>query len=357
MRHLSVFLRTGLLAAALLVSALPSLASAQEKKSFDIAWSIYVGWMPFSYMDEKGIIDKWADRYGIEINLVQVNDYIQGINLYNAGKFDGVTATNMDTLTIPAAANHDTTALIVNDYSNGNDAIVMKNGDSVEDLAGKRINLLKFSVSHYTLARALEINGMSLRDVTTVNTKPADIAGVFKQPNVKAVTLWNPQLQTVMKNPKANEVFESSQIPGEILDMLIVDTQTLKNNPALGKALVGAWYETMAIMYGDDQKAKDARSLMADAAGTDLEGYEAQLADTYMFTTPQEWVDYATDKRLKESMTFVRDFTSSQGLLGGAPPESIGIKFPQGATLGDEDNIVFRFNTKFVEQAAQGELK
>jgi NitT/TauT family transport system substrate-binding protein len=307
-------------------------------------------------MDEKGIIDKWADRYDIEINLTQVNDYIQGINLYNAGKFDGVTATNMDTLTIPAAARTDTTALIITDYSDGNDAVVMKNGDSVKDLAGQRVNLLQFSVSHYTLARALQMNDMSLRDVTTVNTKPADIAGVFEQPAVKAVTLWNPQLQTVMKHPEATEVFDSSQIPGEILDMLIVNTETLEDNPELGKALVGAWYETMGIMYGDDAKAEKARSLMADAAGTDLEGYEGQLADTFMFTEPQDLVDFATDKRLQKTMTFVRDFTADQGLLGGAPPESIGIQFPDGATLGDADNIVFRFNTEYIEQAANGEL-
>ena len=49
------------------------------------------------------IIDKWASKYGIKINVVQLNDYIESINQYTAGQFDGCTMTNMDALTIPAA--------------------------------------------------------------------------------------------------------------------------------------------------------------------------------------------------------------------------------------------------------------
>jgi len=58
-----------------------------------------------------------------------MNDYVESINQYSAGQFDGVTATNMDALSIPAAGGVDTTALIVGDYSNGNDGLVMKGTD------------------------------------------------------------------------------------------------------------------------------------------------------------------------------------------------------------------------------------
>jgi NitT/TauT family transport system substrate-binding protein len=36
------------------------------------------------------------------VEIVQINDYIESINQYTAGAFDGVTATNMDTLSIPS---------------------------------------------------------------------------------------------------------------------------------------------------------------------------------------------------------------------------------------------------------------
>ena len=78
--------------------------SAQEKTDFRVAWSIYVGWMPWGYLETSGIMDKWAAKYGIDVEIVQINDYIESINQFTAGAFDGVTATNMDTLSIPSGS-------------------------------------------------------------------------------------------------------------------------------------------------------------------------------------------------------------------------------------------------------------
>lgn len=92
---------------------------------------------------------KWADKYGIDIQFVQVNDYIESVNQYTAGGFDGCAMTNMDALTIPAVGGVDSTALIVGDYSNGNDGILIKGTNSLATLKGKPINLVQLSVSHY----------------------------------------------------------------------------------------------------------------------------------------------------------------------------------------------------------------
>ena len=57
--------------------------------------------MPWPYAAESGIVKKWADKYGITIKVQQINDYVESINQYTAGKFDGVTVTNMDALDDP----------------------------------------------------------------------------------------------------------------------------------------------------------------------------------------------------------------------------------------------------------------
>ena len=144
------------LAAAALAAALSVNAHAEKKDQFSVCWTIYAGWMPWGYASSSGIIDKWADKYGIEIDVVQLNDYVESINQYTAGEFDGCGMTNMDALTIPAAGGVDSTALIVGDYSNGNDGLVIKGeGKTLADLKGRPINLVELSVSHYFLARAL----------------------------------------------------------------------------------------------------------------------------------------------------------------------------------------------------------
>ncbi len=40
----------------------------------------------------------------IEIELTQINDYVESINQYTAGKYDACVMTNMDMLTIPSLA-------------------------------------------------------------------------------------------------------------------------------------------------------------------------------------------------------------------------------------------------------------
>lgn len=116
-------LRSLILSLALLASV-PSFAAV--KKEFNVCWTIYAGWMPWGTISNEKIIDKWASKYGIKINIVQLNDYIESINQYTAGQFDGCTMTNMDALTIPAAGGVDTTALITGSYSDGNDGVVLK---------------------------------------------------------------------------------------------------------------------------------------------------------------------------------------------------------------------------------------
>ena len=71
-------------------------AHADSKASFKIAWSIYAGWMPWDYAASSGIMKKWADKYGIKVDIVQINDYVESINQYTAGEFDGCVMTNMD---------------------------------------------------------------------------------------------------------------------------------------------------------------------------------------------------------------------------------------------------------------------
>jgi NitT/TauT family transport system substrate-binding protein len=345
--------------AAVVVAAAPiSDAYADKKTEFNIAWTIYVGWMPWPYAAESGIIKKWADKYGIKINVTQINDYVESINQYTAGKFDGVTVTNMDTLTIPAAGGVDTTAIIMGDFSNGNDGIVLKKGKTMADIKGQSINIVELSVSHYLLARGLSKVKLTEKDIKTVNTSDADIVGAFKSKDSTAVVTWNPQLMEVKAEKGSTEVFDSSKIPGEIQDLLVVNSATLKDNPDLAKALVGAWYETIALMEDKGDKGKAARESMAKASGTDLAGFEAQLKTTRMFYTPADAVKFMSSPELGKTMDLVRTFCFEHNLLGEKvkSKDAVGIALPSGDVMGDKKNVKMRFDTSFMKMAADKKL-
>lgn len=342
-------------------AAAPAVAAAPaaEVPSFKVCWTIYAGWMPWEYGGAKGIVSKWADKYGIKIDVVQINDYVESINQYTAGGFDGCSMTNMDALTIPAAGGVDTTALVVGDFSNGNDGVVLKGaGKKLSDLKGLPVNLVELSVSHYLLARGLESAGLAERDISVVNTSDADLVAAFTTDQVKATVTWNPLLAEVLKTPDTSLVFDSSQIPGEIIDLMVVNTATLAANPALGKALTGAWYEIMATMSAQDEAGKAAREHMAAASGTDLAGYEAQLAATRMFYAPADAAAFAASAELPATMEKVAKFSFEHNLLGEGAKDAgvVGIAYPGGKTSGNAANIKLRFTDEFAKMAADGKL-
>lgn len=330
---------------------------AAQRTEFNIGWSIYAGWMPWPYAQQAGIVKKWADKYGLKINLVQVNDYVESVNQYTAGKFDGVTVTNMDALTIPAAGGKDTSAVIVGDYSNGNDGVLLKGGDQFAAIKGRQVYLVELSVSHYLLARALEKAGLKPTDIKTVNTSDADIVGAFGAPDVGAAVAWNPQLSVMKAQAGVKQVFSSADIPGEILDLLVVDTATLKANPNLGKALAGIWYETVALMQRQDAQGKEARAAMAKLSGATPEVFDGQLKTTYLYADPKSAVAATTAPALVSTMTLVRDFSFAKGLFkGAASADAVGIAFPGGKTLGDPQRVTLRFDDSFMKLAADGKL-
>lgn len=343
---------------ALLATLSMAATQVHATQSFRLAWSLYPGYMPWDYASEAGIVNRWADKYGIEIEIVQINDYVEAINQYTAGEFDAAMMATLDALTIPAASGMDSTSIAVIDYSNGNDVIIMRDGESLNDLAGKRINIIEYSISHYFLIRALEQVGLSERDVTLVNTSDADMVSLFAHPSTQAIVTWNPMASDILQQPDAVNVYDSSQMPGELTDSIVVNTATLEKHPELGKALLGAWFETMAIMQGDDAEAVQAREAMGIAAGTDLAGYEQQLEATYLFYSPEEVANLMAEQQLQDTMANIASFSFERGLLGSGQDlsETIGISYPDGSVWGNADNVTLRFNNEFATLAAEGAL-
>ena len=115
--------------------------------------------------------------------------------------------------------------------------------------------LVRKTVSEYLLDRAFTINGMkdSLAKVRQINTSDSDIATAFIADNsASAVVTWKPLVSQVLKQKGMTSLFDSSKIPGEILDLTVVRSEVLERPDGSGvrfaKALTGAWYEMMAAM-------------------------------------------------------------------------------------------------------------
>jgi NitT/TauT family transport system substrate-binding protein len=97
---------------------------------------------------------------------------------------------------------------------------------------------------------------------------------------------------------------------------------------------------------------------MAKLSGTDLSGYDAQLATTAMYYKPAAAAGFGDSGDLVKTMELVRSFSFEHGLLGeGAKTkDAVGIAFPGGKTLGDPKNIKMRYTSEYMQMAADGKL-
>src|SRR6202165_1216344 len=164
----------------LILSFLIAVTAWAQKPSFTVGWSIYAGWTPYHYLLKSGMLRKWADKYGIEIKIRRF-DYAPSLDAFVARNIDACTMTNMEALDMPAASGVATTVVLIGDYSNGNDALLVRNGLTLKDLPGKKMLLVEKTVSEYLFDRALTLNSMrdQIKEVRMINTSDSDIQSAF----------------------------------------------------------------------------------------------------------------------------------------------------------------------------------
>lgn len=321
-RFLGSTLLVVLVLAVLLGVAAPAPTRADDGE-VTIAWSVWTGWMPFRLMKEKGFLDKRAAEHGVKIKLQEFKGYMDSVQAFAAEKVDGCAMTSMESLQ-PAANGIATVGILVNDISNGGDGVLVRGGTAIADLKGKSILLEEFSVSHYLLCRALATGGLSEADVKIKNT-PGDDAGkaFLSDDGVAAVVTWNPHLFLAEEGGKGKVIFNSSQIPGEIVDLLVINGKVLAKSPKVAQALVDAWYDAMAMIENPATRA-EAIKIMAEGAGASVEEFEKMLKGTILYTDATKGADFLEGAVLQETMKKVKEFSLAHELV---KDPSVSVKF------------------------------
>jgi NitT/TauT family transport system substrate-binding protein len=136
----------------------------------------------------------------------------------------------------------------------------------------------------------------------------------------------------------------------------VVKSDIIEAHPELGKALTGAWYETLAQLQGPERA--DALAYMASVTGTDAESFARQLTTTHLFSTPAEALAFLESGQPRAIMQSVAEFSWSHGLYGPFAPDAgfVGIRFEDGSIWGDERNTQLRFSSDILRLAADDAL-
>ncbi|MCB1228940.1 MAG: ABC transporter substrate-binding protein [Verrucomicrobiae bacterium] len=301
------------------------LAKAEPLK---IAYNDWPGWVPWEIAIKKG----WFKEAGVEVDFQWI-DYVKSMETYAAGGLDGCHMTNGDAL-VTGATGKPAVAILINDYSNGNDMFIAAPGiDSVKDMKGKKVGVEEGFVSHLLVLTALEANGMTEDDVEIVNTPNGETPQVLKSGAVSGIAAWQPSSGQALKLVDGSKtIFTSHDAPGIIYDILYVDPESLEKRRDDWKKVVEVWYKVVDFLKNEDN-LDEALEIMAARVNLTADEYEPLLKGTYILTLDEALEKWKKGDGLGSvygSSKIVDDFNLKYGVY--EKPEAIDKYFDPSIT-------------------------
>ena len=223
-------------------------ACSQDSPVIKIGTNVWPGYEPLYLASDRGLLPEK------KFSLIELVSASQVMRELSSQTID-VAALTLDEAITLESRGVDIKIVLVMDYSNGGDAIVAdKAFPKFAMLKGKRIAVEESAVGGYFLSRALEKYGMETSDVEIVSKLQHEISYAFLQNKVDAVVTFDP-LKTKLLEKKGVVVFDSKQIPGEIVDVLVVRRAVYDQIKDQLGVLKAAWFESLETLRTEPAKA------------------------------------------------------------------------------------------------------
>lgn len=324
-------------------------ADTKDVPTFSLAWSEYPSWSVFGVADAKGILNgkkgelgPIEKKWGVDIELKEA-EYDPCLAMYGAGQCDAVCITNMDILS--PSGGRPGVMVLPTSTSFGADACLVTNDiKSVEDLKGKKVFGLEKSVSEYCFVRNLELLGQKESDYSFSNMDPgaAALAMQQKAEGQQAIVVWNPfVISTLAKRDDVRVLFDSTKIPNEIIDSVVVAKESLnkEGGEAFACAIIDAFYQVNAAIADPATRDDTLIAIGEKFANVKLEDMEKVVQQTKFYSTPDQGLDLLTGSDLPKIMNTVVDFCASHGIVETKPALGYGKKSTDAAVRFDPSYI------------------
>lgn len=197
----------------------------------------------------------------LDITLVQIESWSDALRAYQAGRLDGFTNTLVEAVQAQLQDAPPLKVVLLTDYSNGADVIVSRTDFAdIPALKGKKVGCDVSGLGLVVLTKALAKHQLTLKDVVLVNHEQLSGQSALEAGDIDALVTYPPVSLKLLENKNLHSLFDSKQIPGGILDVLLMSESLLKKQPEFAPKLYRAWQKA----YEYTQKnPNDAFAIMA----------------------------------------------------------------------------------------------
>lgn len=214
---------------------------------------VWPGYEPLYLARELGFYDQST------IRLVEYTSATQVIRAYRNNAIQ-VAALTMDEVMLLLENGLDPHVVLVMDISNGGDAILAKPEiKNLEDLRGKRVGVESTALGAFFLNQALATVKLHPSEINIISSDIDEHEGMFERGELDAVVTFEP-VQTRLLSKGAHPIFDSSQIAGEIVDVLVIAKETHERFPKEVEILLRGWFKSLDYLRA---KPMEAASILA----------------------------------------------------------------------------------------------
>lgn len=229
----------------------------QPDKALTVGANVWPGYEPLFLARSLGYYNNPSVR------LIEFSSSAEVIRAFRNGLID-VAALTADEALLVADTQPDHRIVLVCDFSNGADVLLAKpEFKSIQDLKGRRVGVETTAEGALLLARALDQAGLSSADVQAVQVPLLEQEEAFISGRVDAVITFEPH-RTRLLAAGARQLFDSSKIPGEIVDVLLARRELVASDSRALAALVSGWFRALKYLH---ENPSDAAGRMAPREG------------------------------------------------------------------------------------------
>lgn len=225
------------------------------------------GYEPFFLARSLGYYDERR------IQLIEFPSTAEMLLAYRNKAIDAATLTADECLRL-AGDGLDPRIVLVLDTSHGGDAVLARPTiPDVAGLRGKKVAVESNALGSYVLGRALESAGLGFEDVQIVSVRVDRLERELTVNNVEAVVAYEPYRSKLLAQ-NVRPIFDSSQMPGEILATLVVPRALAEQPPVALRELATGWFRALDHLAAQPD---DAAERMARREGVTPAQFRASL--------------------------------------------------------------------------------
>lgn len=180
-----------------------------------------------------------------EVQIVEFPSAAESMVAFVNGLVHSITLTLDEALRL-VGQGHDLRVILLMDYSNGADAILARPGiENISALKGRRIGIEANNLGAYILSRALEIHGVGASEITSVSLRVDKLEDEFNKGSLDAIVTYEPYRSRLLSRG-AKQIFDTTELPAEVLDVLIVRADVMEKYRATLRKLIQSWFGGIA---------------------------------------------------------------------------------------------------------------